>query len=264
MEVATDVAVRTRCPCCAGDLGRHPERRAPRPRPAPRVGLARVLTDDDLGRAIAARVEALGIRHRSAPLHRRSAGGLPGALGRIADSATSVVTLTITEKGYRIDPHTGTLNTGDDQVRADLAGRPPQKTSDRLPAGSSSAPAPMPDPSRWSVRQPARQREAHPDPRACLRRRAPGRRGGAAAVWLGENVTFPNTMVDRMVPATTAGDLDAVERELGLRDEAAVVAEPFLQWVIEDNFASRRRAGRTPARFSAPTWPPGKTPSCAC
>ena len=58
--------------------------------------------------------------------------------------------------------------------------------------------------------------------------------------WLEANVTFPNTMVDRMVPATTAGDLDAVERELGLRDEAAVVAEPFLQWVIEDNFASRR------------------------
>ena len=58
--------------------------------------------------------------------------------------------------------------------------------------------------------------------------------------WLDANVTFPNTMVDRMVPATTAGDLDAVERELGLRDEAAVVAEPFLQWVIEDNFASRR------------------------
>jgi fructuronate reductase len=47
-------------------------------------------------------------------------------------------------------------------------------------------------------------------------------------------------MVDRMVPATTAGDLDAVERELGLRDEAAVVAEPFMQWVIEDNFAAGR------------------------
>jgi fructuronate reductase len=58
--------------------------------------------------------------------------------------------------------------------------------------------------------------------------------------WLDANVTFPGTMVDRMVPATTAGDLDAVERELGLRDEAAVVAEPFMQWVIEDNFAARR------------------------
>ena len=58
--------------------------------------------------------------------------------------------------------------------------------------------------------------------------------------WLAANVSFPSTMVDRMVPATTAGDLDAVERELGLRDEAAVVAEPFLQWVIEDNFTSRR------------------------
>lgn len=45
-----------------------------------------------------------------------------------------------------------------------------------------------------------------------------------------------------MVPATTAGDLDAVEHELGLRDEAAVVAEPFRQWVIEDDFAGERPA----------------------
>ena len=55
-------------------------------------------------------------------------------------------------------------------------------------------------------------------------------------------MTFPSTMVDRMVPATTDGDLAAVEHELGLRDEAAVVAEPFMQWVIEDNFAAGRPA----------------------
>ncbi|HEY1156080.1 MAG TPA: mannitol dehydrogenase family protein, partial [Arthrobacter sp.] len=58
--------------------------------------------------------------------------------------------------------------------------------------------------------------------------------------WLATNVTFPSTMVDRMVPATTDGDLAAVECELGLRDEAAVVAEPFKQWGIEDNFAAGR------------------------
>ncbi len=76
--------------------------------------------------------------------------------------------------------------------------------------------------------------------------------------WLEANVTFPNTMVDRMVPATTAGDLDAVERELGLRDEAAVVAEPFLQWVIEDNFASRRPRWEDAGALFSPTWPRGK------
>jgi fructuronate reductase len=44
-------------------------------------------------------------------------------------------------------------------------------------------------------------------------------------------------MVDRIVPATTAADIDALESRLGLRDEGAVFAEPFSQWVIEDRFA---------------------------
>jgi fructuronate reductase len=47
-------------------------------------------------------------------------------------------------------------------------------------------------------------------------------------------------MVDRIVPATTPDDLDTVERRLGLRDEGAVITEPFSQWVIEDRFAGSR------------------------
>src|SRR5207302_2489909 len=50
----------------------------------------------------------------------------------------------------------------------------------------------------------------------------------------------PSTMVDRIVPATTLADRDAVAAALGLRDEAAVVTEPFSQWVIEDRFAGPR------------------------
>jgi fructuronate reductase len=47
-------------------------------------------------------------------------------------------------------------------------------------------------------------------------------------------------MVDRIVPATTPADVDALEARLGLRDEGAVFAEPFSQWVIEDRFAGPR------------------------
>ena len=47
-------------------------------------------------------------------------------------------------------------------------------------------------------------------------------------------------MVDRIVPATTPGDLDATEARVGLRDEAAVVTEPYRQWVIEDRFVCGR------------------------
>jgi fructuronate reductase len=59
----------------------------------------------------------------------------------------------------------------------------------------------------------------------------------ALADWIGEACAFPNAMVDRITPAPTEADLGEVEALLGVRDEAAVVTEPFWQWVIEDRFA---------------------------
>jgi fructuronate reductase len=60
--------------------------------------------------------------------------------------------------------------------------------------------------------------------------------------WLLQSVAFPSTMVDRIVPATTAHNLAEGQQILGQRDEGLVVAEPFGQWVIEDNFAGPRPA----------------------
>jgi mannitol 2-dehydrogenase len=60
--------------------------------------------------------------------------------------------------------------------------------------------------------------------------------------WVGRNVSFPNTMVDRITPATTPADREFLVHEYGLADLWPVVAEPFIQWVIEDSFA----AGRPP------------------
>lgn len=55
--------------------------------------------------------------------------------------------------------------------------------------------------------------------------------------WIEQHVTFPSSMVDRIVPATTADNLTELERILDCRDEAAVFTEPFSQWVIENKFA---------------------------
>jgi fructuronate reductase len=60
--------------------------------------------------------------------------------------------------------------------------------------------------------------------------------------WFKANCTCPSTMVDRIVPATTDADRAEIEGLLGMRDEAAVVTEPFSQWVIEDKFAGPRPA----------------------
>jgi fructuronate reductase len=58
--------------------------------------------------------------------------------------------------------------------------------------------------------------------------------------WFARECTCPSTMVDRIVPATTPEDRAAIAATLGMADEAAVVTEPFSQWVIEDKFAGPR------------------------
>ncbi|MBA4046285.1 MAG: mannitol dehydrogenase [Erythrobacter sp.] len=58
--------------------------------------------------------------------------------------------------------------------------------------------------------------------------------------WFAAHCTTPCAMVDRIVPATAPAGLDACEAVLGQRDEGAVFAEPFSQWVIEDAFAGPR------------------------
>jgi fructuronate reductase len=62
----------------------------------------------------------------------------------------------------------------------------------------------------------------------------------ALAGWVEAQCTFPSSMVDRIVPATTAEDRAAFAAEAGLEDQALVLTEPFSQWVIEDRFAGPR------------------------
>ena len=64
----------------------------------------------------------------------------------------------------------------------------------------------------------------------------------ALGAWAVQHCTFPCSMVDRIVPATTQADRAEVEAALALRDEGVVMTEPFSQWVIEDAFAGPRPA----------------------
>lgn len=58
--------------------------------------------------------------------------------------------------------------------------------------------------------------------------------------WMADQVAFPNCMVDRITPATTPSDLEMVRAQFGIEDAWPVVAEPFLQWVVEDKFSAGR------------------------
>ncbi|MCU1553962.1 MAG: Mannitol dehydrogenase, partial [Arthrobacter sp.] len=58
--------------------------------------------------------------------------------------------------------------------------------------------------------------------------------------WVAENVPFPNSMVDRITPATTDTDRESVAADFGVEDAWPVVCEPFEQWVLEDHFSLRR------------------------
>jgi fructuronate reductase len=62
-------------------------------------------------------------------------------------------------------------------------------------------------------------------------------RDASLAEWIAQQVCFPNSMVDRIVPAASPELLQAAHTHLGVRDNAALGTEAFWEWVIEDRFA---------------------------
>ncbi len=154
-------------------------------------------------------------------------------VSRLADPAVRVISLTVTEKGYRYDPASGLLR-DDAETRLDLSGRPPRTVIGRLAAGLARRDAPVTVVCCDNLTS-----------NGATVRRLVEEYCERAGIRLTCDVTFPSTMVDRIVPATTPADLDEAERLLGVRDEGTVVTEPFTQWVIEDSFAAGRPAWDT-------------------
>ena len=60
------------------------------------------------------------------------------------------------------------------------------------------------------------------------------------ADWMDEHTRFPNSMVDRITPATAPDVIDALAKEFGVEDQWPVAAEPFTAWVLEDDFSDGR------------------------
>ncbi|MGW8203593.1 mannitol dehydrogenase family protein [Sphingomonas bisphenolicum] len=159
-------------------------------------------------------------------------------LAALASPDTHIVTLTITEKGYKLDPSTGALIADDPQLAADLISlESPQTAPGYLVAAlalrRAAGIAPFTAISCDNLpHNGARLRNAVLE----LARR----HDAGLADWIAEHGTFPETMVDRIVPATTPEDIAMQTERLGVEDRAMVKTEPFLQWVIEDRFCNLR------------------------
>ena len=161
-----------------------------------------------------------------------------GLVARIADRKIAIATATVTEKGYCHDPATGKLNFDHPDIAHDLASLDaPESAIGILVAGFSARRAANAGPLTFvccdNLPHNGRMVQA-------LVGEFAQRRDAALARWIEDNVTFPSTMVDRIVPATTDADIAEAQRQLGVRDAAPVTAEPFGQWVIEDRFAGAR------------------------
>jgi fructuronate reductase len=159
----------------------------------------------------------------------------------MADPAIRIVSLTVTEKGYCHDPSTGELDESHPDIAHDLA----------HPDGPISAPGIIV--AALALRQ---QRGLVPfTVMSCdnlpsngktagriVRRFAELRGVGSEFANYVQSASFPSTMIDRIVPATTDADRDIVRDLTGLDDAWPIMTEPFTQWVIEDDFP----AGRPP------------------
>ena len=159
---------------------------------------------------------------------------------RIVDPAIRIVSLTITEGGYFIDAATGKFDAAHPDIRHDAENMEmPRTVFGILLAGLK-----------------LRRAIGHPPPAILSCDNIPENgnvtrqalEGLAALIsdelrdWVAANIAFPNSMVDRITPATSDGKRAMVSEEFGIDDAAPVVCEPFSQWVMEDNFPLGRPA----------------------
>lgn len=159
-------------------------------------------------------------------------------IAAIAEPVTKIVSLTVTEGGYYVDPTSGTFSPKHPEIVHD--------------AENPDAPVTV----FGAILAGLRLRKAAGLPVTIMScDNLPGNgnvtrdaimgldalQGGGLADWINAgNVTFPNGMVDRITPATSAREIERMKSEYGIEDASPVFCEPFIQWVLEDNFAAGR------------------------
>ena len=175
--------------------------------------------------------------------------GNAALIAQMADRAIRIVALTVTESGYFIDPLTKGFDAGHADIRHDAANPLTPRTAfgamvaalkRRRDAGYGPFTALSCDNLQGNgdiLRQTVVSLARLSDP--------------ALADWIEAQVSFPNSMVDCIAPATGAGEM-ALAQGFGIADAAPVTHEAYRQWVMEDDFcAGRPEWDKTGATFSS-------------
>ncbi|RWA71872.1 mannitol dehydrogenase family protein [Mesorhizobium sp.] len=167
-------------------------------------------------------------------------GHAEAIIEQLADPAIKIVSLTITEGGYFIDPASGKFNPAHPDIVADAqAGAAPKTVFGIILAGLVRRRADGIVPfTVMSCDNIPHNGHVTSDGVIGLARLIEE----DLANWVRDNVAFPNGMVDRITPATTDRERGILASDFGLEDNWPVFCEPFKQWVLEDHFT----AGRPP------------------
>ncbi|WP_147917132.1 mannitol dehydrogenase family protein [Ruania zhangjianzhongii] len=163
-------------------------------------------------------------------------------VAQIAAAEIKIVTLTVTEHGYTFEPSTGGIDLANPLVQHDLQVVDQPRTSigqivRGLQARMRASGAPI---SILSCDNLGGNGDRTRDIVTDFIDHLPGDQARDLLTWVESQVTFPNSMVDRIVPATNDAHRDRVATMCGYRDAVPVPAEPFTMWVIEDRFAAGR------------------------
>ena len=160
------------------------------------------------------------------------------AIEKLASPNTKIVSMTITEGGYYIHPGTGELNAQNPDIVRDLAHPHEPACSfgfllEALDRRRKRGQGPFTVMSCDNI-------QANGDVTRRVLTSFAELREPLLARWITENCAFPNSMVDRITPATTDDHRAMVRDKFGIEDGWPVMTELFKQWVIEDHFVQGR------------------------
>lgn len=160
------------------------------------------------------------------------------ALKKLADVATKIVSLTITEGGYNFHSDTGEFDFSHPDVQHDLNKNNTPKTVFGFLTEASRRRMKAGLPSFTIMSCDNIQHNGNVARKMFLS--FAEKQDLSVYKWMLENTVFPNSMVDRITPVTTDEDINYLMKTHTIIDKWPVTCEPFIQWVLEDKFSFGR------------------------